>query len=396
MTDNEVGACADNDNTTRFRGGSPALNWLAKKDPDAALAMFHRLRDEACGYGAEAGEAYLDPRDRNPDDAETHVAPDQPLTNETMAEPVQDGPDEWWPEMLHEIKPDLHEMLRSAGGVAWPWCGERIKRKGQTTWIGEPWRYFYCLLPLLPPDTKHIVELGGLTFYTRATSPTQPTRRGKPGGMLLSYVDDTGTQRRPAYKASKPRGGKRPHREDPAGYLALPSTVARPSTVEGLRKSISDEPALMPMLTPQTRREPRWSLDIHGQVDTLGRYGVAEARSLIEKLGIDGSVPFERLPHAALRCPTVVAKGARFIGGISSHCQTASVATIGKAEEPARLDAHTEQVLGEVAARGTLESLGNALGYRGGYADRAGKKALLEAGRVLVAVNDNASKKAAA
>ncbi|RWF66637.1 hypothetical protein [Mesorhizobium sp.] len=396
MTDNEVGACADNDNT-RFRGGSPALNWLAKKDPDAALAMFHRLRDEACGYGAEAGEAYLDPRDRNPDDAETHVAPDQPLTSETLAEPAQDGPDEWWPEMLHEIKPGLHEMLRSAGGVAWPWSGERIKRNGQTKWLGEPWRYTYCLLPLLPPDTKNIVELGGLTFYTRAASPAQPTRRGKAGGMLLSYVDDTGTLKRPAYKSSKPRGGKRPHRGDPAGYIALPAAVARPGTAEGLRTAISDQPALMPMLTPQTRREPRWSLDIHGRVDTLGRYGVAEARSVLEAFGIDGSVPFERLPYATARHPTaVVAKGARFAGGITGRCQTASAATVGKAEEPPKMDERTEQVLEEVAARGTLESLGNALGYSGGYADRAGQKALLAAGRALVSANDNAGKQAAA
>ncbi|TIV72753.1 MAG: hypothetical protein E5V89_03900 [Mesorhizobium sp.] len=395
MTDSEVGACADNDNT-RFRGGSPLLTWLAKKDADAALAMFHRLRDEACSYGAEAGEAYLDPRDRNSDDAETHVAPDQPLTSETMAEPVQDGPDEWWPEMLHEIKPGLHEMLRSAGGVAWPWSGRRMKRDGKIRWLGEPWRYFYCLLPLLPSDTKHIVELGGLTFYTRAASPTQPARRARPGGMLLSYIDDAGKLQRPVYKASKPRGGKRPHREDPAGYTALPGAVARPGTAEGLRTAISGEQALMPMLTPQTRREPSKAFDINGQIDRSGRYGVAEARALLAAFGVDGGTPFEHLPFAAERCPTAVAKGARFVGGITSHCQTVSVPTIGNPEEPPRLDARTEQVLEEVAARGTLDSLGKALGYREGYADRAGKKALLAAGCALVAANDNTGEKAAA
>lgn len=334
----------------------PALNWLAKRDPDAALAILHRLRDETCHCGVDADVANFDPRDRNPDDAETHDAPDLPLTSETMAEPIQDGPDEAHPEMLHEIKPDLHGMLRSAGGVAMPWCGERwrYKRSGKVVWRGEPWAYLWCCEPHVPE--RHVVTIGGLTFYTRPKA-----RRGHEGGMLLSYVDDGGKVQQPAYKAIKPRGGKRPLRDNPAGYLALPGATPSPLHAEPYRRPFSGEPTLPPMYDPQS--------------------GVEANRAVLRSFGVDGSVPFEDLPFPATRCPTAIAKGAQFIGGISGRSQTASTATIGKVEEQEPLDQKTATVVEEVGSRGTLERIGLKLGYRGGYADRAGKR---EIGRAHV------------
>lgn len=367
-----------------------ALNWLAKRDPEAALAIFHRLRDESCRYGVDAEPAF-DPRGRNPDDAEAHDAPDELLTSETMAEPVYDGPDDAHLDMLHEVKPDIHVMLRSAGGWATPWCGERWrnKRTGRVFWRGEPWAYVWTRQPDFPE--RHVVKIGGLTFYHRPE-----VRRGLPGGLMLSYVDDSGKVQRPAYRASKPRGGKRPLRHDPQGYLNLPAAIMCPLTVDGLRTPMSGEPALMPMLTPMMRRAPGKAFDIAGQLDRVGRYGVEEGRALLRSFGIDGSVPFEDLPIPATKCPSAIAKGAQFIGGISGRSQTASTGTIGKVEELPPLDQKTAMVLEEVAARGSLEKIGLKLGYRGGYADRAGKRALLEAGKTLVAKNENNEKKIAA
>lgn len=369
----------------------PALNWLAKKNPDAALAVFHRLRDESCNFGAESNPGDLDPRDRSSDDMETHVVPDEPVISETMAEPVQDGPDEVWPEMLHEVKPDIHGMLRSAGGVALPWSGVRWRnrRSGKVRWIGEPWAYLWCCLPHTPE--RHVVTTGGLTFYTRPEA-----RRGLQGGMLVSYIDDSGEVQRPAYKASKPRGGKRPFRENPQGYLNLPAAIPCPFTVEGIRTPMSGEPALMPMLNPLGRRAPDASLDICGQIDADGRFGVVEGRALLQSLGVDGAVPFEELPFPATRCSSAIAKGAQFVGGISGRSQTASSGTIGRVQEPVKVEARVAVVLDEVAARGTLESIGIRLGYRGGYADRAGGKALLAAGVALIAANDDSRKRVAA
>lgn len=342
----------------------PALNWLIKHDPEAALAVFHRLRDEHYTHGPEpmATTTY----EVSPDDVETHEAPEIEVTSDTMSAPVQDGPDERWPEMLHEVKPDLHEMLRSAGGTAWPWSGVRWKRRGKITWDGEPWAYEF------PNHTssigRHMVTLGGLTFYTRPGA-----RAGFDGGMLLSYIDDAGRTQRPFLKANKPRGGKRPHRDDPAGYLDLPGAAASPLHAEHLHRPMSGEPALAPMYDPQA--------------------GVEEARSVLQTHGIDGSVPFDQLPFPAKRLPDAIAKNARFVGGMSGRSQTASSGTAGKWEPVEPLKGVTAQVIKEVANRGTLESIGIKLGYRGGYADRAGKKALLNAGQELVAANQNTSPK---
>lgn len=46
-------------------------------------------------------------------------------------------------------------------------------------------------------------------------------------------------------------------------------------------------------------------------------------------------------------------------------------------------------VVEEVAARGTLKSIGLRLGYSEAYADRAGKAAIIDAAKALAAANDN-------
>jgi len=362
----------------------PAVRWLAKKDPEAALAVLQRIRDETCNYGAEAVPAYLDPRDRSADDAETHDVPDKLLTSETMTESVSDGPDEVFPEMLHEEQPSERDIGRALGWIEWPFTG----RSAPIGWcmpcpccgrIGLP-------EPKMNPVavTGNVIEVGSLTYYALPEA-----RRGKPGGMLLRWVDRGGKIRHPSHKASKPRGGKRPYRLDPWGYLAVKPTTPAPMDSQPLQPAFSGEPVLMPMYTPLLRKAP-------DAYDHRGRYGVEEAHADLRAMGIDGSVPFERLPFPATKCPTGIAKDARFIGGISGRSQTASSSVIGKVEESPKVEARVEGILDEVASRGTLESIGVRLGYRGGYADRAGGKALLEAGKAILAANDNNRQKIAA
>lgn len=374
---------------TKFRGGYPALGWLAKRDPVAAMAVLDAIRNSSHQVRHVDAPGYLDPRDHSADDAETCVAPDDALTSETLAEPTQDGPDEIHAESLHEIKPDLHGMLRCAGGLAFSWCGERWRNKqtGKVRYVGEPWAYMWCCLPHVPE--RHVLTIGGLTFYTRPGA-----MRGRAGGMLRSYVDANGKEQRPSYATSKPRGGKRPHRTNAAiiDYLAKPAAIASPLRVDGYQRPMSGEPALMPMLTLLQRRAPDKSMNICGQIDREGRYGVAEARAVLVAFGVDGSVPFEMLPFPAKRCPTAIARGSRFVAGITGAKQTASVpAPSWQIPEAKPLS----PILQEVASRGNLESIGAALGYRGGSRDRAGRKALLAAGRALVASNDNRPQRAA-
>lgn len=46
-------------------------------------------------------------------------------------------------------------------------------------------------------------------------------------------------------------------------------------------------------------------------------------------------------------------------------------------------------VVEEVAARGTLKSIGPRLGYAEANADKAGKAALIDAAKTIAAANDN-------
>lgn len=358
---------------------TPPLTWLIKKDPEAALAVFHRLRDEYYTYGSEPSAGpHLRPASYNADDVETHSVPDAALSSDTMHFEVQDGPDQRAMEMLHEIKPELHAMLRSGGGLAWPWCGVRTRKNGKTCWRGEPWAYNFTARANV--IERHTITLAGLTFYTKPGA-----RKGHPGGMLLSYVDSDGRVQKPIVKASKPRGGKRSLRSDPATYLDIKPTTPSPHTATGWRVPFSGEPMLGDFYDPLPRKEP-------DATDKAGRFGVAEARAELVALGIDGKVKFRDLPFAGTMLPTAPAKNVQFIGGLSGRKQTASLATVGKVEDAAQLD----PVLEEVAARGTLKSIGIKLGYSKEYADRAAKRELLRIGRDLVAVNDNFYKRVAA
>jgi len=353
----------------------PALSWLIKHDSEAALVIFHRLRDDYYTHGDAPLPSRCDP---NPDDLETHSVPEEAITGDSMCEAAQDGPDDVHQELLHEIRPSVDDMLRSAGGIAWPWCGRRVKEGGKWKWVGEAWAYEYSAVPVVDGD---MITLNGLAFYMRPKA-----RRRVEGGLLLHFINDKGRVERPTYKAMKPRGGKRPYRKSASGYLALPGAVDSPLTASHCHRPFSGQPAIADAYDPLPRREP-------SEQNRLGRYGAKEARDLLKVFGVDGSVGFADLPVKATFLPDGIAKQARFIGGISGRSQTASPAgpkwneTDGGALEP---------VLEEVAARGTLESIGVKLGYQGGYADRAGGKALLAVGKALVAANDNAAKKVAA
>ncbi len=122
-------AASNGDQPARFRGSYAALNWLAKPDRQAAVALMGAIMDSRANIAADAdNHGHMDPHNVSTDDIEAYGAPDDPLRFEAMADPAQDGPDELRPEVVHEVKPDIHEMLRSAGGMAWPWCGKRVVR----------------------------------------------------------------------------------------------------------------------------------------------------------------------------------------------------------------------------------------------------------------------------
>ncbi|RDL51814.1 hypothetical protein BLJAPNOD_02956 [Ensifer sp. M14] len=155
---------------------------------------------------------------------------------------------------------------------------------------------------------------------------------------------------------------------NPERYLKTKATAQSPMHASSLPRNVSDRPVLPPMFDPQA--------------------GVEANRELLRSLGVDGSVKFDDLPITATKCETAVAKGAAFLGGVSRPSGNSS-AGAQPWEAPEEAKGEVVEVIEEVAARGTLKSIGLRLGYSENYADRAGKAALVEAARVLAAANDN-------
>ncbi len=180
-------------------------------------SIFPLLRRE---NASQRNNARLDPRDRNADDAETYDVPDAAVTSETMAESAQDGPDEIFPEVLHEIRPSVDDML-----------ADLLRVRVLSARKGDTWHIVKHVdgMATRPAFDGHTARLAGMTFYMRPKA-----RRGAEGGLLLSYTDANGREQRPAYVASKPRGGKRPHRGKAAAqtYMARPAVTSSPQRAE--------------------------------------------------------------------------------------------------------------------------------------------------------------------
>lgn len=381
---------ADNDNT-RYRGGYPAIQWLGRQEdgPALARAVLVEIGDATVSAPGAATPSYLDPREPCADDTETHAVPDQPVSVTTMADTAQDGPDEVWPETLHEISPSERDTCRALGWIEWP--NSRLARSEPIGWCMR------CSCGRMAPTDGSLLRpefdgeekratLAGMTFSFHA-EVFRPA-----GGTMVLFTDRKGRERQPAYRASKPRGGKRPHRTESAvrAYLDTKPCHPSPMQVSGLQRAMSDEPAIPPMYDPLMREAPTAK-------NPFGRFGVEEARAVLRDHGIDGSVSFEKLPFPATRGDSKIAKGARFIGGIKGRKLTASVpAPSWQIHDPKSLPPALEIA----ASRGTLADIGEAVRDKSKPApvrlDRLGKRVLLAEARALVAANDNISKKLAA
>ncbi|MDX0014779.1 hypothetical protein [Sinorhizobium meliloti] len=187
-------------------------------------------------------------------------------------------------------------------------------------------------------------------------------------GLLVEWGSTAkGHKLRPVDRVKAGSGSNSSHRS-PQRYLETRATTPSPMQAASFPRNVSDRPVLPPMLDPQA--------------------GVEANRELLRSLGVDGSVSFDELPAPATKCETAVAKGAGFLGGISRPSGNSSSGAQAW-EAPEVRQGEVASVVEEVAARGTLKSIGLRLGYAEGYADRAGKAALIEAAKTLAAANDN-------
>jgi hypothetical protein len=215
-------------------------------------------------------------------------------------------------------------------------------------------------------DRFERISLGNLKFRDGVLVEWNVTKKGRRLGPV-DRLREGGTE-----KASV---------RNPGFYLRTKARTKSPFEAHHYHRPISDLPALAPMYDPLPRAKP-------SAQDKHGRFGVAEAREVLKSHGVDGSVTFSALPYPAQRCGTVVAKGASFIGGVSRLSGNSSSGAVSW-DVPEKTKGQIATIIEEVAAKGTLKSIGKRLGYSKEYADRAGKAALVEAAEWLAAANDN-------
>lgn len=213
----------------------------------------------------------------------------------------------------------------------------------------------------LPPiyETGKRVSIGALRFLSGRLIEWGHTKKGK-------KLKPTDRPRSTESKENKVRSF--------AFYLSRRAATSSPMHAEHYHRPMSGEPALAPMYDPLP--------------------GVEEARALLVSFGVDGGVRADQLPFGVTFCPTVVAEGAGFLGGVSSPSGNSSSGAV-MWELPGEPSSNATAVIEEVAARGTLKSIGMRLGFTEAAAIAAGKTALVDIAEVLLSVANGKKLRAA-
>ncbi|MDK4727458.1 hypothetical protein [Rhizobium phaseoli] len=208
-------------------------------------------------------------------------------------------------------------------------------------------------------ETERRVSIGSLRFLSGRLIEWGTTKKGK-------KLKPTDRPRSTESKENKVRS--------PGFYLSRRPTTPSPMAADHYHRPISTEPALAPMYDPQP--------------------GVEAARALLRSLGVDGSVKANESPVHVTMCPTAVAEGAGFLGGVSSPSGNSSSGAI-MWDMPQASRSNATIVIEEVAARGTLKSIGLRLGHSEGSAIDAGKAALIDIAEILLSIKNRKSLMAA-
>lgn len=252
-----------------------------------------------------------------------------------------------------EMRPTVGELMTAATDAFRNYVkgGKRHEGKGARIEGGS---YFW------EPSWFH---LGDLVFFRGKLIQWGATRSGR---KLFPMEQIRGA------------GGKRQARNTDR-YLATKATAPSPLTATTLPRPMRTDSELIPMYDPLPRKEP-------ADRDPHGCFGVEEGRALLRQLEEAGGLP------PVTKCPPAIARGAYFFGGVSAPSGNAAKGTIGAWDAPEPRSGEAQIVLDEIAARGTLKSLGVRLGYADGYADRAAKRVLVDTAKMLAA-NDNHKEK---
>lgn len=239
-----------------------------------------------------------------------------------------------------EIRPTIGELVRAATDTdSGTWRAPKIEHDKD----GNPY-----------------IQLGALRFEH---------------GTLVEYGRTRKGRKLEPREMARPRDVQPSMTRDPSRYLAgKPATS--PLRAEPYQRPFSGEPALPPMYDPQRDVEAN--------------------RATLRKLGVDGSVAFADLPYPATMCPPGIAKGAEFLGGVVGLSGTSSSGAVNMGDLPPRQRGEVLRIVDAVASGATLKEIGERMGLIGARVDRMAKDVVVDAAKVLMAVNDNNRKKLAA
>lgn len=285
------------------------------------------------------------------------------------------------PETTIEVRPSEAELLAAVG---WKAIGK------------ERWHF-----------TNEIVNV----YETKDCTPTHhknnndgvDTRIGdllfRDGRLIEWGRTGKGNSLRPVERPRGIKGGSNPARSDSAiwRYLKMPGAVASPLTAKPYSKPLSGEPAIGDFYSPLPREAPSTK-------DRHGRFGVNEGRAMLQEIGVDGSVPFERLPIPATRCADGLVSGPQWVGGVKKPKPTGEIsAAAGREPEFVRqveiLDYvnHLRRHLGRHAlvldmaiTDATAKEIGVAMGQGPAYAEKRGPSLIDAAIDALINLDDTA------
>ncbi|WP_245510369.1 hypothetical protein [Rhizobium leguminosarum] len=284
------------------------------------------------------------------------------------------------PEVTIEMRPSEGELLTAVG-----W---KIVDRERWYWTRENVNIYQ---PTPSVETHHKNRNGG----TDTSIGVLLFRDGK----LIQWGETRkGAALRPVERSRGAKGGADPSRPESAilSYLELQGAVS-PLTARPYVKPMSAEPAIRDYYDPLPRVEPNAK-------DRCGRFGVEEAREILRRLGVDGSVPFDQLRVPATRCENGLVAGDQWVGGVKKPKPLGEISS-SAGREPEfvrhvetmayvdylrrRLREHAT-VLDLAMTDASAKSIGMAMGQAPAYAEKRGPMLIDAAIDALIAIDETA------
>lgn len=300
----------------------------------------------------------------------------------SVYEPELEGDDE--PEKKIRIRPSEGALLRAIG---WNVTGnERWKHTGKLVHVYEraDVEAIHRRNRLGGIDTR----LGELLFRDGKLVEWARTARGRP----LKPVERMGGE----------DGGQSVGRSEAAiwAYLLTSADTPSPMAATPYRRPFSGQPAIMDHYDPLPREEP-------SAKDRRGRFGVEEARAVLQEHGVDGSVSFEELPVRATMCADALVPGDQWVGGIKQPKPLGEVSAAAGSDAPIvrlmeaadhlgqlrRLLRDHAKVLDLAITNATAREIGIAMGKAPAYAEKVGPFLIDAALDALLAIDETAHTK---